>query len=383
MKSNDVVIVGAGPAGSTLAHRLASQGVDVAVLEKSQMPRVKPCGGGCDAILMDNLPPGVSLEPVIQDMAAHLLVRYQGHNESTYSIPEPIAMTERHQLDWFLLEEAEGQGAKVYQKTNVQRLQRHPGYYEIETPAGSFRARIVVGADGAYSTVARLADIPRPRTVFIAAEWDIDATADVLKQWRGKAMIDCSVRPLGYAWIFPKWSSLNVGFGLPKKFAKGIHDTVAKFAERERLLQYPYRKFAHWIPFAKPESKARVGPILLVGDAAGLADPTTGAGISWGVRSSARAAPWIYQALKTNDLEYLEGYEDDYRQTLKELQAGESLRNLLILHFALRRRDHPQVLQWMLQCLSNRKTYLEWAGEHPLLYRLGRLLQKTLVERLI
>lgn len=69
MNEYDVVIVGAGPAGSTLAYRLAQQGLQVALLEAKRMPRVKPCGGGIDGLFMKYLPVGIDLDGVIEGEA--------------------------------------------------------------------------------------------------------------------------------------------------------------------------------------------------------------------------------------------------------------------------------------------------------------------------
>ncbi len=382
----DVVVVGAGPAGSTLAYTLAKQGVDVVVVEKKKFPRDKPCGGGVDAIFFDSLPVGMDISSVVQDEATTTVVRYQGKNQRTFLMPEPIVMTQRSELDFELLKQAELAGAKFVDGVPVTEVKRlESGAYQVVAGPHTFFAPIVVGADGAYSVVAKATTLYRPRTVFVAAEWDVHAPAEVIDEWKGKTLLDFSVFPLGYSWIFAKREVLNIGFGLPKKQAKNVHILTGDFAQRLGwdVEKWGYEKSSHWIPFALPGSQAVEDGIVLVGDAAGMADPTTGAGISWGVRSSGLAAYWILEALSSMRIADLQGYQDGYENMLEELAAGVALRNFLILNFALRHQVQSEVFMWALDALSNKTTYREWAEKHPVKYKMGKLIQRFVVERLI
>ncbi len=128
----DVVVVGAGPAGSTLAYRLAHRGVDVALVEKSHLPRVKPCGGGLDGSFFDYVPEGIDVTPLVQDWATEVVVRYEGAHERTFPMPEQVALTERAQLDHFLVMQAQEMGVRVSEGAAVERVDRRPdGTYEV------------------------------------------------------------------------------------------------------------------------------------------------------------------------------------------------------------------------------------------------------------
>ncbi len=380
----DVVVVGAGPAGSTLAYRLAQRGVDVSLVEKAELPRVKPCGGGLDGSFFDYIPEGIDVRPLVQDWANEVEVRYEGAYERTFPMPEQVAMTERSQLDHFLLMQAQEMGVQVRQGAGVERVDRRSdGTYEVEAGGDRLRARVVVGADGAYSTVGRLAKMSRPRTVFVAAEWDLYAPPAVLDEWRGRMLFDCSVRPVGYAWVFPKEHYLNIGFALPQRAAKKVHQITEDFARRTGLdPDWGYERRAHWIPFAQPGSEAVKDGVVLVGDAAGVADPATGAGISWSVRSAAQAAPWIERSLNGEGPEALRGYQRDYEGLLAEVDAGLALRNVFVAAIALRRRVPEALFQRILQIASGRGSYLEWRETHPWLYRLGKMIDSVAVRRL-
>ena len=120
----DVIIVGAGPAGSTLAYRLAQADLNVLLLERATMPRVKPCGRGIDGLFMKNLPPGIDLEGVIEATATETIVRFQGQTQGLYPLPEPIYMTQRKFLDQRLAQSAMDAGVGSVEDFRVDRVTR-------------------------------------------------------------------------------------------------------------------------------------------------------------------------------------------------------------------------------------------------------------------
>jgi len=385
---HDVVIVGAGPAGSTLAYRLASGGLKVALLEKEHFPRVKPCGGGLDGVFFQHLPPGMSVEEVIEARVDTTVARYQGGHEREYHLPVPMCMAQRTRLDEHLARQAAEAGADLAEGAEVTQLLRGAACWAIGTKDGGFyQAPIVVGADGALGPVARLAGIsqyPYHREVFLASEWDVGVTGQNHKDWQSRMLIDMSVVPLGYGWIFPKRDHLNIGFGVPQKFGKKLNAMTKMFADKRSGLTYERRaKHGHWIPFAPVGAPMVKDGVLLVGDAGGFVDPTTGAGISWGVKSSAVAARHILRAVETADVGALCPFQADAEELQRELQAGIALRNLLILSLALRRRPWDSAFKTVIRCLCAQETYLEWAANHPWRYKLGNFLQRTIVKRLM
>jgi geranylgeranyl reductase family protein len=391
MSIYDVIIVGAGPAGSSLAYRLAREGLDVLLLEQAKMPRVKPCGGGIDGLFTRNLPAGMEVESVIEATATETEVRFQGETQGVYPLPEPIHMTQRKYLDQWLMLQAREAGVNLLEGFKVTRASHsdEDGLCRVWGTGAAFASRVLVGVDGAYSTVARQVGLPtardpRWRHTFVASEWDVEVTPGQQKEHSNKAIIDCSVSPLGYGWVFPKSDHLNVGFGVPYKKAGSLKAVTRSFLnERSRLVSWPQRNYSHWIPFTRVGAPVLKGNVLLVGDAAGMADPATGAGISWGVRSSALAAAAISQAVKSCNWEALQDYQRGIYGLQRELEAGMALRNLLVLGFALRRRLWEEPFLRVLEVLSGRGNYLDWAREHPWQFRLGLGVQKLLVQRLI
>ena len=118
MAGYDVAVIGAGPAGSTAAYRLARAGARVLLLDKSRFPRDKPCGGGVTLRAARLLP--FSIEPVVEDVIERLECRLDYGPRFERRAQGPLAyMTQRRRLDHFLLERAADVGAEVREGVKV------------------------------------------------------------------------------------------------------------------------------------------------------------------------------------------------------------------------------------------------------------------------
>jgi 2-polyprenyl-6-methoxyphenol hydroxylase-like FAD-dependent oxidoreductase len=159
-RSHDVIIVGAGPAGATLAGELSRQGLDVLILEKEILPRYKACAGGITVKTAGLL--GLDLGPVTRDTVLGARVACGGRRPFTRSYPKPmIHMVMRDEFDHMLTQRAREAGAVLLENERVRRV-RMPGEgVAVETANGTFTGRIVVGADGARSVVAASAGLAR------------------------------------------------------------------------------------------------------------------------------------------------------------------------------------------------------------------------------
>src|SRR2546421_7976138 len=110
MSTFDVAIAGAGPAGSTAAHRLASEGARVLLVDRATFPRDKPCGGGVTGRAARLLP--FALDPVVEDVVEILDCRLHYRRRFERKARAPLAlMTQRHRLDHLLLQKAAEAGA--------------------------------------------------------------------------------------------------------------------------------------------------------------------------------------------------------------------------------------------------------------------------------
>src|SRR5436853_5861254 len=140
MASYDVAILGAGPAGSTAAYRLAAAGASVLLLDKATFPRDKPCGGGVTGRAARLLP--FSIEPVVEDGVARMDCGLRYRHRFSRRAKAPLAyMTQRVRLDEFLLRKAAEAGAEVREGKTAD--------------ARELDARIVIGADGCNGASAK------------------------------------------------------------------------------------------------------------------------------------------------------------------------------------------------------------------------------------
>ena len=296
----DLVIAGAGPAGSLAAYTAAREGLAVLLLERESFPRPKACGGLMSGKTMAALPwplPEEVLECPIRGVS---LANTRG--EALYFRQEKaFAVTVRREhLDQFLLEKARGAGAAFLANTPLTDLVQNGDGLTVATPRGDFRARIVIGADGYQSRTARAAGLRR--------RWPPWArgTALVIRPSLPREEVDRLTRggdvacfftlplPASFGWLFPLDSGINLGLGAPSLVEKGLWPVFQDFlAFLNRLYGtcIPCRKPRIWyLPaggFSHPLARDNV---LLVGDAAGFVDPFSGEGLYWAAKSGATAA---------------------------------------------------------------------------------------------
>jgi len=278
-----VAVVGAGPAGSLLASLLAHEGADVTIFDASH-PREKPCGGGVTAKALALLPPAPDGDP-LPGRAVDRCRFESGTGEAvTLRLDRPVMVAARRDLDSWLLRRAIDAGAVHL----AERVVEVDGTACLRTSAGRQRFDLVVGADGAGSLVRRTFLRPTPRDrLAMAAGWFARGSSEMLVRFTpGLA---------GYLWLFPRPDHVGVGICAPLSAVPTR--TMLDRLEREVSRWFPALtpdpdggRYAHTIPSpsADPRSILEVAGErwALVGDAAALADPITGEGIYYALRSA-------------------------------------------------------------------------------------------------
>ena len=304
----DAIVVGAGPGGASAAHALASAGASVVILERARFPRDKPCGGGVLLSALRHLP--VDISPVVEQEIRGFRVRYRRDAEFSHRYDQPLAvMTQRSRLDAFLAEQACAAGAELREGDAVRGIERNGGV-ALRTARGDLlTAGVVIAADGANGVCRRALGLPRLRAA-VALEGNAPrrqvAAHDAARRWTDHVGLELGSMPGGYGWVFPKAEHCNLGVGGYPAAAPSLRRELAAYARSEGFNPDALEQLrAHHLPLRDPGQPLTVGPVALVGDAAGLIDPLSGEGIGNAIRSGQLAA----EAAR----EYLDGAAADLR----------------------------------------------------------------------
>jgi geranylgeranyl reductase family protein len=323
--SHDVIVVGAGPAGATLAYELSRKGTDVLILEKERLPRYKPCAGGITVKTARLL--GFDFGAVTRDTIRGAKVACGTRHSFTKSYPEPlIYMVMRDEFDQLLVQRASEAGATVADSERVHGVQVTEQGVTVETSNRVLTAQIVVGSDGARSVVAASAGLMRKVDLGIGMEAEISVPGQRLVQWESLMGLDIGHMRGGYGWVFPKRDHLSVGVGSPLHQAKRLKFGYQSVLRAQGLQDCATTRIrSQWLPVRRKGMAIQSGRCLLLGDAAGLVDPVTGEGIYNAIRSAQAAVPVVANYLEGGcaDLQEYEAVVD--RQIMPELKAARAL----------------------------------------------------------
>ena len=275
MRRYDVAVIGAGPAGSTTAYRLARAHARVLLLDKVRFPRDKPCGGGLTMRAVRQLP--FSVEPVVEDRItrARCRLRYGGviERESEQVL---CLMTQRRRLDAFLVERAVEAGTEFRDGVRVS-VQSDSS---IRVDGEAIEVEAVVGADGANGITARTLGLGGGIVNGVALEGNLPYERLPPGAWRGMLVLELATVPGGYGWIFPKGDHVNVGVGGWGQEGPRLRAHLRVLCEHYGIeLREVSGLRGHRLPMRRRETLLARGRALLVGDAAGVLDPVSGDGI--------------------------------------------------------------------------------------------------------
>jgi geranylgeranyl reductase family protein len=271
----DAIVVGAGPAGSTTAYRLARAGARVCLLDRARFPRDKPCGGGLTLRAVKELP--FSVEPVVEDRVDTLELRFRYRRRWSRRGAEPlILMTQRRRLDAFLAEQAAAAGVDFRDGVKVTSVDPAGA---IELDGERLAADVVVGADGANGVTSRSLGLPASEHG-VALEGNVGYAHVPRERYAGRAVIELGVVPGGYAWVFPKRDHVNVGVGGWQSEGPRLRDRLRELCTAFGIDEASVRDLrGHRLPMRGASRRPVQGRVLLVGDAAGLVDPLSGDGM--------------------------------------------------------------------------------------------------------
>jgi len=316
IERRDAVIVGGGPAGSTLARALTAAGASVALFDKRAFPRDKTCAGWITPAVVESLRldpeeyrRGRVLQPIhgfrVARMGAAPVYNDHGTTPVSYGI-------RRCEFDHYLLERC---GAELRTATPIESLERAAGEWLVN---GALRTPLLIGAGGHFCPVARAlgADLGRGESVVGAQEFEVRLSAEQAARSpvRGDTpQLYFAPDLAGYAWVVRKGDWLNVGIGRrgPRQLAEHFDRFLAEMV-RAGVLEDDVagaRRNGHAYLLYPHASRPLVADgVLLIGDAAGLAYPESGEGIRPAIESALLAAETIRNCGGNYARERLAGY---------------------------------------------------------------------------
>jgi geranylgeranyl reductase family protein len=302
----DAIVVGTGPAGAVLAYRLARQGLKALVLEKASLPRYKPCAGGVPLKTIKEIP--FDVLPVVEKKATGTISTYMGQHALKADLQGDFAwLVMRDKFDHFLLQKAVEAGATCLEGHPVKLVEEKADQVIVSTDSEKWNARLVVGADGVNSVVARCCGLLQQRQVGIALEAELEVPSNALDQQGSYTTFDFGALPNGYGWIFPKRQHLSVGiFQARNAKAKDLKSRLERFIACQPVLKENHLSIlqGHRIPLGGQKQTLHSRRCLLVGDAANLADPWLGEGIYYAIRSANLAADAISGAFQSGFFDF-------------------------------------------------------------------------------
>jgi geranylgeranyl reductase family protein len=365
----DVIVVGAGPGGSTAARFCAQGGLKTLLIEKERMPRYKACGG-CLSLKTVHLL-GFDVNPVLENTIYHAKFTYRLKDSFYLKSTQPMAfMVMRDRFDQFLVKKALEKGAGILEGVSVVGVKGESDGVEVELNEGEkIRCEYLIGADGPGSIVAKSLSLLSPKGdgngLGVESEIPFDSTFDFPEEELQCIHLDFGGVPNGYGWVFPKKEGLSIGIG-------GMFRDGAKINPRQYFNTFIYglnyvkkgkveKVLGHPLPsFYDAGQRVSKGKILLVGDAAHLMDPLMGEGIYYALRSGMLAAEAIIQSKERSVLPS-DLYETAVHDTISEnlrwaLQFSRFVFRFTNLAYRTLKR-YPELANVYLQVLEGSETY--------------------------
>jgi len=325
----DVVVVGGGPSGATAAEDLARAGKTVAMIDRAG--RIKPCGGA--------VPPRLIADfniPDEQIVARVNTARMISPTQRQVDIPIEngyVGMVDREHFDEFLRVRAKSAGVHRYTGT-FARIERDAGgthvVYRDKISGNEQRltTKLVIGADGARSTVGR-AEVPGGDTIpyVIAYHEIIEAPAANAKYdpMRCDVIYDGAISPDFYGWVFPHGAQCSVGMGTEVQDVN-LKEATAKLRKASGLTECKtIRKEGAPIPLKPLDRWDNGKDVVLAGDAAGVVAPSSGEGIYYamvGGRVAAEACLACLASGKVRDLQLArKAFMKEHKMVFKVLRS--------------------------------------------------------------
>ncbi len=322
----DLIIAGAGPAGSSAAREAGKMGLDVLLIDKDRFPRYKPCGGGLSeralSYLDFSLPENIcerSITGARICFGDRVIDRHKDYRLT-------VTLT-RSAFDDFLLKKARETGVHVVTGQKVLDFREDSEKVEVRAAEETYRSKCLIVAAGSQN---RLQESVRERDgkdrYGVCVVTEIPEENGVIDTRLGNALeIHFGVARLGYGWIFPHNGYYSVGIGGMAKDLSNPRKVMTDFL-RKNGFDGSYKLRGHMIPFGGMSRVTASPRVLLAGDSAGFVDSFTGEGIAYAIKSGQNAAQTAADKLEDDGLDLAGSYQQRCKRDF-----GDDLKYSLIM----------------------------------------------------
>ncbi len=322
----DLIIAGAGPAGSSAARFVGKMGLDVLLIDKDRFPRYKPCGGGLSEKAISHLDFSLP-ENICERSITGARIRFGDRTINRHKDYRLTVTLNRSVFDDFLLKKAQKTGVHVVTGQKVLDFREDGEKVQVRAGDETYSSKYLIVAAGSQN---RLLERVRERDgkdrYGVCVVTEIPEENETIDARLGNALeFHFGVARMGYGWIFPHDGYYSVGIGGMAKDLSNPRRSMIEFL-RKNGFSGSYKLRGHKIPFGGMNRAIASSRVLLAGDSAGFVDSFTGEGIAYAIRSGQIAARTVAEKLEDDDLDMA-----GYYQIRCKRDFGEDLRYSLII----------------------------------------------------
>jgi geranylgeranyl reductase family protein len=362
---HDVIIAGAGPAGSTCARECARQGLKTLLLDKDPFPRSKPCGGAVSQHALSLLDFALP-EHIIENECYGVRVHFGDRSIEVHSKYRYAVLVSRERFDAVLAEKAVESNAQFVPGEKVVAVQEAGEGVTVVSEKATYQSRFLIGADGIHSRVALALRRPLSKSEMILALVSHVPADDEAIGRRQHRLLDMhfGIAPRGYGWLFPHRGYYSLGMMGLASMIEDPKKVLSDFAHALGM-ELPSVQ-GHFIPVGGIKRKVASKRILLIGDAAGFADPFLGEGIAHAILSGKLAARAIIDSIrdKRDPASATARYSRECEQQIRQnLRVALRMTKLLDIHPDLFLRiffDHAKAMERYMDIAGGKIDYRDF-----------------------
>lgn len=356
----DLIVVGAGPAGSAAAREAARRGLDTLILEKETFPRYKPCGGAISdraLSLLDFALPEDLCERTITGARVHfrerVMEKHKGYRLTT--------LVTRSLFDDLLLQKAKEAGADLAVERAVD-YREQCDRIEVLTKKNSYSSRFLVIASGCQDPLKERIRGRAARDGYgVCMVAEIEEEERRIKERLNDSLdIYFGVADLGYGWIFPHRGYYSVGIGGLASRLRHPRRAMENFIRCNGLPE-GQRLHGHLIPLGGWDGRIATIRVLLAGDSAGFVDAFTGEGIYYSICSGQIAARAVAEQPDPDvACSYVSLCKEDFGDELKYARLLSRIMHSYPEIFFRILTCHEEVLDRYIEISAGRRTYRDF-----------------------